>query len=108
MKIQNAIEKKLKDAINLQYIEVVNESYMHAVPAGSESHFKVVAVSDDFVGKRAVARHQVIYRTLAEEVAGPIHALALHTYTGDEWAEKTEQAPTSPQCAGKSSKETEE
>ena len=106
MTIQSVIEQKLKEDINLTYLDVINESYMHAVPEGSESHFKVVAVSDDFVGKRAVARHQIIYRVLAEEVAGPIHALALHTYTGEEWAENTEKAPVSPKCAGKSHKET--
>jgi hypothetical protein len=37
---------------------------------------------------------------LADELAGPIHALALHTYSADEWAESQGQAPDSPKCLG--------
>ena len=72
---------------------------MHNVPANSETHFKVVAVSDQFEGKRSVARHQMIYKLVAEELEGPVHALALHTYTPQEWSEKQE-APASPNCLG--------
>ncbi|KRP22380.1 MAG: hypothetical protein ABS22_08865 [SAR92 bacterium BACL16 MAG-120322-bin99] len=81
-------------------MDVTNESHMHSVPAGSESHFKVVLVSDSFAGKRLVQRHQLIYGLLAEQLAGPVHALALHTYTSEEWAEKNGNAPTSPNCLG--------
>ncbi len=82
------------------YLEVVNESHMHSVPANSETHFKVVVVSTQFVGKRSVARHQMIYACLSEELEGPVHALALHTYTEQEWAEHNAGAPGSPQCLG--------
>ncbi len=81
-------------------MEVVNESYMHSVPPGSETHFKVVVVSDQFAGKRAVARHQAIYQALAEEVEGPVHALAIHTFTPEEWAQSQGASPASPQCLG--------
>ena len=73
---------------------------MHSVPPNSETHFKVIVVSLQFEGKRQVARHQLIYRLLAEELAGPVHALALHTYTAIEWQGRAQSAPESPQCLG--------
>ena len=73
---------------------------MHSVPPNSETHFKVVAVSGEFDGKRSVARHQLIYGLLAEELAGEVHALALHTYTAAEWSEREGGAPDSPDCLG--------
>ena len=100
MSIQSVIEQKLQTEFNPQQLEVTNESFMHNVPPGSETHFKVVLVSDAFAGKRPVARHQAVYKALAEELAGPVHALALHTYTGAEWQEAAQAAPDSPQCRG--------
>lgn len=49
--IQLSIKKKLIDSLNPSYIEVINESYMHNVPKGSETHFKVIVVSDLFKDK---------------------------------------------------------
>jgi stress-induced morphogen len=100
MSVQQQIEAKLAGALPLAHIEVVNESHMHSVPSGSETHFKVVLVSSDFDGKRAVARHQLVYGVLADELAGPVHALALHTYTVEEWQQRHGAAPASPQCLG--------
>ena len=98
--IESTITDKLAGEFNPQLLQVTNESYMHSVPAGSESHFKVVIVTDQFAGKRQVQRHQAIYAVLADELAGPIHALALHTFSADEWAESQGRAPDSPQCLG--------
>jgi BolA protein len=47
-----------------------------------------------------VKRHQVIYRLLSEQLSGPVHALALHTYTADEWAQKMQKSPEAPKCRG--------
>ena len=96
--IEKIITEKLAGEFNAEVLQVTNESYMHSVPAGSESHFKVVLVTEQFAGKRQVQRHQAIYAVLAEELAGPIHALALHTYSCAEWAESQGQAPDSPKC----------
>jgi BolA protein len=100
MSIKQQIETKLSNALPLTLLEVSNESHMHSVPPGSETHFKVVLVSAEFVGKRPVARHQLIYRVLADELAGPVHALALHTYTAEEWQQRNGAAPVSPECMG--------
>ncbi|MFO7704601.1 MAG: BolA family protein, partial [Halopseudomonas sp.] len=80
------------------HLELVNESHMHSVPPGSESHFKAVIVSQQFAGLNAVKRHQAVYRSLGD-LMSRIHALALHTYTPAEWLARA-QAPASPNCLG--------
>ncbi|OOE37087.1 BolA family transcriptional regulator [Salinivibrio kushneri] len=99
MKIQTQITEKLTQAFAPVHLDVRNESDMHNVPEGSESHFKVVVVSDDFAGKRLIQRHRAINTTLADELANDIHALAIHTYTPEEWQEQA-NAPDSPACRG--------
>lgn len=100
MSIQNDIERKLNEAFAPLHLEVVNESHMHNVPEGSESHFKVTLVTERFEGQRLIQRHQAVNRALKEELAGRIHALALHTMTPGEWFEKGGVAPQSPPCMG--------
>lgn len=99
MSLESTITQKLEDALHPQHLEVINESHMHNVPPGSESHFKVTIVTDEFEGKMLVARHRMINTLLANELQGQIHALALHTLTPTEWAEKGE-SPQSPPCMG--------
>ena len=100
MTVQSTIEKKLADEYNPLHLEVINESSNHNVPEGSESHFKVVIVSPDFEGKNLLARHRMINATLADELKESIHALAIHTYTEEEWNETSGGAPMSPPCLG--------
>ncbi|WP_444901915.1 BolA family protein [Microbulbifer sp. SSSA007] len=97
MSLAQKIEEKLSAVFNPQYIDVQCESHMHNVPVGSEMHFRVVLVSDVFSSIRKVQRHQKVYAALSDEMAGPIHALALHTYAPDEWQG---EAPSSPECQG--------
>ena len=73
---------------------------MHSAPAGSESHFTVVVVSDQFNGKRLVQRHLAIYALLAYKLKVPVHALALQTYLSSEWSENQGGAPDFLNCLG--------
>ncbi len=107
MTIQLEIEQRLGTLLQPELLQVENESHMHSVPANSETHFKVVAVSAQFNDKRKVARHQMIYAALAEQLAGPVHALAMHTYTPAEWHERQQSTPQSPDCLGGSKVESE-
>lgn len=104
MTIQQTIETKLAEHFNPIHLEVVNESFMHNVPKGSESHFKVVLASDKFEGERLIKRHRQVNAVLKIELADHIHALALHTYTAEEWQKKQGEAPVSPNCMGGSNK----
>lgn len=96
MSIAETIKSKLQ-SLEPSHLELVNESHMHAAQA-SDSHYKLILVSTHFSGVRTVARHQQIYALLAEEMRNPIHALAMHLYTPEEW--QTAQAPASPNCLG--------
>lgn len=99
MSVQARIEDKLQ-ALDSAYLTVENESHRHSVPANSETHFKVTLVSSRFDGLMPVKRHQQIYAALAEELSGPVHALALHLYTPDEWVARGNARPDSPNCLG--------
>jgi BolA protein len=98
--IQSIIENKLTQEFEPFYLTVINESHMHNVPPGSESHFKVVVVSDRFNGLRLIARHRAINQLLGVELAEHIHALSIHAYTKDEWHQQQERFPDSPKCQG--------
>ncbi|MCV2883571.1 transcriptional regulator BolA [Aestuariibacter sp. AA17] len=100
MNIQNSIEQKLLAHFDPAHLEVVNESFMHNVPAGSETHFKVVLVTPRFSGERLINRHRAVNAVLKDELADQIHALALHTYTDDEWQSLYGGSPNSPKCLG--------
>lgn len=90
---------KLESALGPAHLEVANESHMHSVPKGSETHFKVVIVADRFEGLSAVKRHQLVYGALADELRGGVHALAITSRTPAEWAARPE-ANVSPLCHG--------
>ncbi|EIJ34000.1 BolA family protein [Thiothrix nivea] len=100
MNMQTQIEQKIQQAMQPDFLEVINESHMHNVPPGSESHFKVTVVSGQFNGKMLIARHRQINGILAEELNGKIHALALHTMTPEEYFEKAGKVADSPLCMG--------
>lgn len=100
MSMQTQIEEKLANGLNIQHLEVVNESSNHNVPPGSESHFKIVVVAPDFTGKTLINRHRMINNLLATELKQQIHALAMHTYTEEEWVKNKGNAPMSPPCQG--------
>jgi len=104
MSIRERIEEKLRTDFEPLHLEVVNESHMHDVPEGAESHFKVILVTDRFDGKPLLSRHRAVNQLLSEELRAQIHALALHTMTPEEWFTKGGQAPVSPLCQGGSKK----
>lgn len=99
MSAQQNITIKLRDALPIQHLDVIDESAQHNVPRGTESHFKIVIVSPAFEGKTLLARHRLIHSILADVLATHIHALALHTLTNEEWCE-ADAAANSPRCRG--------
>ena len=100
MSVIVSIEKKLKEVLNPSHLEVIDESYLHNVEPGRESHVRIVAISKSFEGLNLVKRHQLIYAEIQEEISGPIHALSLHTFTESEWTAKNKEAEPSPDCLG--------
>ena len=100
MNVQETIENKITEALSPSYLTVMNESFMHSVPPGSESHFKLVVVTDSFDGVPRVRRHQTVNGILKDELAGPLHALSMETLTPEEWERKGGVVRESPDCLG--------
>jgi len=100
MSVQADIEAKLQTSLAPSHLEVVNESHMHSVPPGSESHFKVIVVSEHFADMPRVRRHQAVNEILRDELSSRIHALSLRTHTAEEWAAQGGQTFDSPPCLG--------
>jgi BolA protein len=95
------IEDTLSNSLSPMHLDVSDESHMHNVPAGAESHFKVLAVSEAFAGEKLIDRHRRINAVLRDEFAGGLHALAIHAWTPQEWFDKGGgAAPASPECLG--------
>lgn len=99
MTTETRIREQLLHTFAPDYLDVVNESHGHNVAPGSETHFKVVIVADQFSGLRPVQRHRQVYAALEEFLKQGVHALALHTYTPEEW-QAAGGAPESPVCLG--------
>jgi len=98
--MQETIHGKLVDTFSPVFLELVNESNNHNVAPGSESHFRVTLVCEAFEGCTLIQRHRLVNECLQEELAGQIHALALHTFTRDQWNSRQQQTPVSPNCQG--------
>jgi len=88
MRIRNAMESKLQQALTPQRLEIIDNSAQHAGHAGAnpegESHFAVAIVSSAFEGLGRVARQRLIYDALAEEMNDHIHALEIKALTPAE------------------------
>ncbi|QGU32059.1 BolA family protein [Thermochromatium tepidum] len=99
MSRKQRIESRIQEALRPLYLDVVDESYMHAVPKGSESHFKLLVVSASFEKLPLIERHRRLNALLADEFNQGLHALTMHTWTPEEWQAKG-GAPASPPCLG--------
>jgi BolA family transcriptional regulator, general stress-responsive regulator len=82
MLVRDTITRKLNDAFAPESIDVVDESNLHEGHAGhrpgGQSHFRIYIVSQAFAGKSRIDRHRMINTVLADDLAGGVHALAIH------------------------------
>jgi BolA protein len=79
MTLAALIEEKVRAALGPCTLEIEDDSASHAGHGASGAHVKLRVVAEAFRGKSPVARHRLVYAALAEEMKGPIHALALTT-----------------------------
>ncbi|HCE59293.1 MAG TPA: BolA family transcriptional regulator [Wolbachia sp.] len=91
----HVIEQRIRDAINVIDINIVDESIKHAdhyfaAPSTLPSHIKLILVSDDFINMRSLERHKLIYNLLKNEIK-LIHAISLHLYTQSEYNVKNKK-----------------
>ena len=101
--MEKIIESQIIDIINNKLspsvLNLINESFMHNVPPGSESHFKLIVVSDVFKDLTKVKRHQLIYSTL-NKIMDEIHALSIYAFDENEY-NANPIVIDSPNCANK-------
>lgn len=72
---------------------------MHNVAKGSETHFKVIVVSDEFANKSQLKRHRAVHDVLKQELDNGLHALSIVAKSSEEWRQSSAVAP-SPPCRG--------
>jgi BolA family transcriptional regulator, general stress-responsive regulator len=82
MRTADLITKKLTEAFAPQSLKVIDESHQHEGHAGlrpgGQTHYRVYIVSPAFKGKTRIERHRMINGILSDELAGGVHALAIH------------------------------
>lgn len=87
-RIAGTLREKLSAAFSPEELEIEDDSARHAGHAGAspggESHFNIRIRAGAFAGQSRVARQRMVYRVLAEELAGPVHALSLTALAPDE------------------------
>ena len=126
--VEGRITSKLEAAFSPTHLEVLNESDTHNVPRGSETHFKVIVVSEGFAGVGPLDRHRLVNGALADELSGcrcsitpscqprtlappeasrprrrGVHALSIVAKTPAQWAKASHISP-SPPCLGGSNR----
>lgn len=88
MTVKTEIERKLSDALAPDTVSVTDESHLHVGHSGhrpeGETHFRIHIVSAAFQGKSRIERHRMINQVLADELAGPVHALAIRAEAPEE------------------------
>ena len=108
MQIKKLLEEKMVAFFEPVFLSIENESYKHSSQQKNltESHFKLIVVSNKFINVSQVERHRLIYKLINNLLNNEIHALELHTYTEKEWSTKQHTLPASPQCLGRNSHNT--
>lgn len=74
------LEKRIRDGLGEVSHLVITDL------TGTRDHWEATVVSAAFTGKTPIEQHQMVYAALGELMAGPIHALALKTYSPESWA----------------------
>ena len=87
--IADRIQAKLEAALKPRLLTIHNDSHLHAghhegARRGEETHFRLEIVAEAFAGQSRVERQRRIHALLAEELAGPVHALQLSLRTPEE------------------------
>ncbi|XP_015674250.2 bolA-like protein 1 [Protobothrops mucrosquamatus] len=98
--VESGIRAKLQAALEPLHLEVINDSHLHAVPRGAETHFRVVVASRRFEGLSLIHRHRLVNDLLQEELAGPVHSLSIQAKTPQQWEKKGAPVGQSPRCLG--------
>lgn len=98
MNLEDQIKKRVTQHLHPHLLEVLDESAMHG---SSNSHYRLLVVSDLFVDMSSIQRHRKVYEAIGQDILGQIHAFSQQTYTIEEWNQSGIQT-SSPPCHRKS------
>jgi BolA protein len=100
------LRQQIEAAFQPEYYELENESHSHSVPTSSETHFRLLVVSEMFEGKSRLDRSRMINDLVKPEMERGLHALTQRTMTPAEWdLVKDTFEMVSPACRGGSKRE---
>ena len=100
MSIRPILESKLESLAPV-HVRLLDESHMHSVPPGAESHWNLVIVSASFDGQSLLTRQRAVWAALGDDVRTRLHALTMKTLTPAEWRAKGGAVENvSPPCLG--------
>jgi len=87
MNIQETILNHLNELINVIHIDIKDSTgkHVHHDKFDGGYHLSTIIVSDDFISKTLIERHQIVYKALGSMIKNEIHAFSMKTYTEDEW-----------------------
>ena len=102
MQLIDEIKNRIIENLTSAKVEIIDQSQQHAGHGDPNkgSHFNAIIISDDFVGRSLVKRHQKINELLAYELSNGVHALSIQAMTAEEWTKKGEKVMPSPKCLG--------
>lgn len=100
MSRSSRIQSRVTEALTPLHLEIENESSQHSVPANSETHFKILVVSEAFAGLSRVERQRKIHGLLEVEFKSGLHALTIRALTPQEWTPESAENFISPACQG--------
>lgn len=89
--ILKKLEKFKPTVLNLE-----DQSHMHGNGRGIGTHFKLLLVSNYFLGKTKVQRQQEVANELREEFKSGLHALSQRILDEDEYKNSTSTHQTVP------------
>ncbi len=95
------IENLVSEGLRPLHLELENESSNHSVPVGSESHFKILIVSEAFEGLSRIDRQRKVYAFMDSEFKSGLHALTVRALTSSEWQSGAGVGFVSPTCQSK-------
>ncbi|HET8702088.1 MAG TPA: BolA family protein [Nitrococcus sp.] len=88
------IERRLREALQVETVVVHDDSRLHAGHAGAKEgggHYRVLVVSRDFTGRGTIQRHRMIYDAMGEAMRGDtIHALSIQALTPEEYRQRSD------------------
>jgi BolA family transcriptional regulator, general stress-responsive regulator len=101
--VYTLLQSRITQGLKPSFLIIENESHRHKSRGETESHFKVLVVSDSFENVATIDRHRLVNKVVSDEDGGmPCHALSIKAMTPQQFASKPEAVAgfQTPPCAG--------